>query len=147
MEAYQAKVHGVAAIIFAEKDGQRKFLILHRILHWKGWEFVKGHIDPDETEEQAVLREVEEETGLKKVEIFKKLHVKLDFEDRLNNVFRTNNVYLVKADMSEHLNMIQEKVEHDQAEWVDEETALEKLTFNDLKEVFAAATAELQKVK
>lgn len=145
MAELQKTKHGIAAIIFAEKNGENYFLILHRVLHWKGWEFVKGHIDEGESEEQAVLREVEEETGLKKVEIFKKLAVKLEFEDMLNDVYRTNSVYLVKADINEKLNLIQDRVEHDQSLWVTDEEALDKLTFDDLKEVFAAGLAELQK--
>ena len=54
----------VAAVIF--HNG--KYLILKRKLHWKGWEFVKGNID-HEGYRKAVLREIREETGLKKVRI------------------------------------------------------------------------------
>ena len=51
---------GVLGIII---DKRKRFLILYRVLHWTGWEFPKGGID-NETEEEALLREIKEETGL-----------------------------------------------------------------------------------
>lgn len=36
---------------------------------YKNWGLPKGHIEPDETADQAALREVREETGLERVEI------------------------------------------------------------------------------
>ncbi|MEM4296479.1 MAG: NUDIX domain-containing protein [Candidatus Anstonellales archaeon] len=45
----------------------KKFLILH---YEEGhWDFPKGHIEKDESPEQAALRELEEETGIKKVNV------------------------------------------------------------------------------
>ena len=72
-------INGIAAIIFAEKNGERYFLLLHRVLNWTGWEFVKGRLDEGEErqEEKALLREIEEETGLKQLKIVKKLEEKL----------------------------------------------------------------------
>ena len=56
---------GVLAIIMREG----KFLILRRVRNWKGWEFPKGGIDKGEEEEDALLREIKEETGLENVAI------------------------------------------------------------------------------
>lgn len=41
-----------------------KFLVQNRKLSWKGIAFPGGHVEPGESMTEAVIREVEEETGL-----------------------------------------------------------------------------------
>jgi len=45
-------------------DGRREYLLLRNAKH-RSWGFAKGHVEPGETERQAALREVFEETGLR----------------------------------------------------------------------------------
>lgn len=45
------------------EDGQREVLIVHRP-RYDDWSLPKGKLEPDETESEAALREVFEETGL-----------------------------------------------------------------------------------
>ena len=47
----------VGLVVF---DGE-KFLLLHRVLHWSGWEFAKGGIKAGEKIEEAIRRELFEE--------------------------------------------------------------------------------------
>jgi len=54
------------------------YLLLHRKLHWKGWEFPKGGSLAREKIENTVKREIMEETGLKAMNI-KKFPVKGSF--------------------------------------------------------------------
>ena len=48
-----------------------RYLLLHRRLHWRGWEFPKGGILAREKPEHTVAREIKEETGLKALKITK----------------------------------------------------------------------------
>src|SRR3989344_8017208 len=57
-------------IVRTSKDGP-KVLVTQHSKH-KGWDFPKGHLEVGETSEQAALREVEEETGVK-AEIIEKV--------------------------------------------------------------------------
>ncbi len=132
---------GVAAIIFDESGRKRHFLLLHRSLNWIGWEFVKGGIEPGESLEQAVLREIEEETGLKEIKIIKKQDEKLQWKANKNYDY---NVFLAKGNMKEKIELDKGKVsEHDNFEWVEQENVLNRLAHNENKEIFKIALEEL----
>ena len=52
------------AVIF-RRDGDRKYLLLQYLLLQGGhWDFVKGHVEKNESERETVLRETEEEVGI-----------------------------------------------------------------------------------
>lgn len=139
-------INGIAAIIFAEKNGERQFLLLHRVLNWTGWEFVKGRLDEGEEglEEKALLREIEEETGLKQLKIVKKLEEKLAFVSGAGEN-RQNTVFLVEGNLDESLNLEQEIIEHDDFKWVKAEEALELISWPSQKKIFEAALKALEK--
>ena len=46
------------------KNGNRQYALVHRP-RYDDWSIPKGKVDPGETDEQAALREVEEETGMR----------------------------------------------------------------------------------
>jgi len=123
----------VQAIIYNLKGGKFYFLILHRVLHWKGWEFLKGTLKKGETLKQAMQREIKEETKSKNFKIIKSLHQKEKWEIG-EKKYVIVDVFLVKADINEKLSLKQRKVEHDKYLWADKKTALKKLTWPKTKE-------------
>lgn len=137
------KKFGVTAIIFDEKEGKRHFLLLHRVLNWAGWEFCKGGIDPEENPEQAVLREIGEETGLSSARIFSRMQTRISWTSK--NVEYHYTPFLVKADMTEPIDLTQEVVEHDGHQWVEEEKVEGMLTHEDNKKVFKEAIGMLKR--
>ena len=54
------------AVVFRDTPGGRMYLLL---LNAGRWDFPKGGVEKGESELQTVLREVEEETGLKRIKI------------------------------------------------------------------------------
>lgn len=66
-------------ILFRERQGQREFLLLYSTYITKFWSFSKGAIEEGESEEQAALREVKEETHLEKIELIPGFYEKTTF--------------------------------------------------------------------
>ncbi len=59
-----AKVRAAGGVLRREVDGQVRVAVVHRP-RYDDWSLPKGKLDPGESWEQAALREVEEEIGLR----------------------------------------------------------------------------------
>ena len=136
-------MQNVVAIIFT-KNKEYKFLVLKKTGTWEGWQFMQGSKEADESLEDAVHREVEEETGIKDIAIVKKLPYKADYwfvwEGERIHKFQT--FFLVKVDKEHRAELSKE---HDEAQWVSGEKALEMIKFN--KDIFAKVLKDMHKLK
>lgn len=124
----------VRAVIYDIKDGQPYFLILHRVLRWRGWEVLKETIEAGETEKQALIRGIREEIKFKDFKIIKSLN-KQEKWQALGNDYFIVDTFLVKADMNQKISLKQEIIEHDDYQWVDKKTAIKKLTWLETKKI------------
>ncbi|NCO23447.1 hypothetical protein COW09_00755 [bacterium (Candidatus Moisslbacteria) CG12_big_fil_rev_8_21_14_0_65_36_11] len=124
----------VQAIIYDLKGKKPYFLILHRVLRWKGWEPLKGTTRKGETRRQTLKREIGEETRLKNFKIIKSLGKKEKWE-ALGKKYAIVDIFLVRADMNEKVSLKQKVVEHDKYLWADKKTALKKLTWPKTKKI------------
>lgn len=123
------------AIIYDIKKGRPYFLILHRVLHWDGWEFPKETIKEGETPRETVTRGIKEETQLGDFKIIKKLNRQEKWQaGEINYVIA--DTFLVRVNMKQKISLKQEIIEHDDYQWVDKENALKKLTWPKTKEIF-----------
>ena len=138
---------GVAAIIFKSEDVPL-FLVLRRVLNWKGWEFVKGSIK-NEKEESAILREIKEETSLEKVEIVHKFPEKMEYEHPTG--FRqsfdfsgsSHTVFLVELLDGD----IKLSSEHNAFRWLQYKEARKILTFENQRKFLDSAMKFLKRYK
>lgn len=123
----------VGAVIYGMKNGKPHFLILHRVLRWRGWELHKGTIEGNESFKETLKREIYEETGLKNFKIVKPLRIHFYFKRRENKMVE---VFLVKASMKQKVTLKKNiKKEHDRFLWADRETALKKLTWPNARKI------------
>jgi len=84
------------------------------------WDLPKGKLDPGETLETCALREVEEETGLSKLELIKFLLVtEHEYEERGLSILKETHWYLIKADASQKL-VPQTEEDISELKWVGE---------------------------
>jgi 8-oxo-dGTP pyrophosphatase MutT (NUDIX family) len=132
---------GIAAIIFRRKNGTFEFLIMHRILRWKGWEPLKGGIDSKENGKIALIREIEEEANIKsdKLRVLGiipgaeiRLRVPLKFKKQMGGFASAvyKPFYLVEVPQETKPNLKNDDVqEHDKIEFVPYEKALKMLTY------------------
>ncbi|MFH1399658.1 MAG: NUDIX domain-containing protein [Candidatus Woesearchaeota archaeon] len=127
---------GVSAIIYDKRGSTVYFLILHRKSNWKGWEFPKGKIEAGETPEKAIMREIEEETGLNKVNVKGKLVRTREYEN--NGIPHTIQTFLVEANMNINVDITKEE-EHDNYLWTTREGVLEKLYWPEERSQFEDA--------
>ena len=59
-----SEILAAGGVVIDEESGAPRVLLVHRP-RYDDWSFPKGKLDPGETFEQAAVREVKEETGLK----------------------------------------------------------------------------------
>lgn len=127
----------VQAIIFDKKDS-KTYVLLVKKFEFKSfssrWRLLKGGVENGETDEQAIRREIREETGLQNVEIVGKVY------DYSFDFFSTQHIvstYLVRADMNEELAIDTKEIIG--ARWVPIEQAERLLSLAEEKEALRRA--------
>ena len=103
--------------------------------------FPKGHLEEGESEEQAAMREVVEETGLQNPRIVRKLGIvsRLSKEDSGETVFKDIHLFLMQIDSFVH-----GKAE-ERYGWFSYEEALQKLSFQEEKDFLKKIWPEIVK--
>ena len=127
------------AVVFF-KNVQVKYLLLqYEAGHW---DFVKGNVEPNESEAETVLRELKEETGIVATQLIDGFREQIQYFYRRQGETIQKEVvfYLIQADTER----VELSFEHVGYEWLDYQLALERLTFKNAKEVLQKAHAFLQ---
>jgi len=143
------------AIIFRRVEGNIHYLLLH---YPSGhWEFPKGHIEGKESEEETVVREVREETGLTDIQIipgFKK-YIKYFFRQYKEKVAEADKkngkvpwifklvVFFVAETKTEGVKISEE---HKGYTWLPIEEAIKKTTFKNSRKLLKEANDFILKV-
>jgi len=138
-------------IIFRKEGGKIYYLLLHYPgINRKGghWEFTKGHIEKDETEEAAARRETMEETGISDIKILPgfKEYIKYFFRQNIKKepispkyknskraswIFKLV-VFFVAETQSKDVKLSPEHIEF---AWLPFEDAVKKTTYKNSKEL------------
>jgi 8-oxo-dGTP pyrophosphatase MutT (NUDIX family) len=127
------------AVVFF-KNVQLKYLLLqYEAGHW---DFVKGNVEPNESETDTVLRELKEETGIVATQTIEGFRERIQYFYRRQGETIQKEVvfYLIQADTEK----VELSFEHVGYAWLDYPDALEKLTFKNAKDVLQKAHAFLQ---
>jgi len=122
------------AIVFIKEKEPIYLLLQYEAKHW---DFPKGNIEKGETDQETVKREIEEETGIKDIEIVKDFKEKIQYYFKFKGelINKTVIFYLAKTKTKE----VKISFEHIGFEWLPYDKAIEKLTFKNAKEILKKA--------
>jgi bis(5'-nucleosidyl)-tetraphosphatase len=122
------------AIVF-KRNGNRKYLLLH----YEGghWDFVKGHVEKNESEKETVQRETEEEVGIKDLTFIRGYRQPISYYYRRagKTVYKQVVFYLVESKTDE----VRLSREHVGFDWLPYDRAIERLTYKNAKDTLKRA--------
>jgi 8-oxo-dGTP pyrophosphatase MutT (NUDIX family) len=122
------------AVIFRQ-NSERKYLLLH----YEGghWDFVKGHMEGNETEMETVLRETREEVDIADLSFIEGFRHRISYYYRRagQTVFKEVIFYLLEA-KTDSVRLSREHVGFD---WLPFDRAYERLTFKNAKDTIKRA--------
>jgi bis(5'-nucleosidyl)-tetraphosphatase len=122
------------AIVFV-KNVEVNYLLLH--YEAGHWDFVKGNVEPNESEKDTVMRELKEETGIVDAQFIDGFKEKIEYFYRRQGTTIHKEVvfFLIEA----HTEKVELSYEHVGYDWLDYQRAMEKLTFKNAKDVLQNA--------
>ncbi len=123
--------HSIAAVVYYE---DQYLLLKYGLGHWG---FVKGHKEKGESNEETILRELEEETGITDAIIigdFKK-DFEYYFKFKGEKIHKSVTCYLIESKTREVII----SYEHEDYIWLPIEKALQKATFDNSKKILRKA--------
>jgi len=122
------------AVVFLKRSRVKYLLLNYQAGHW---DFVKGNVEPNESEQETVIRELQEETGITDAKFIE------DFKERIEYFYRRQGSTVRKEVIFFLMETETEKVkisyEHVGYTWLDYKQAMEKLTFKNAKDVLQKA--------
>ena len=121
----------VAAIVYHNNE---YLLLKYGLGHW---EFVKGHIEKGETEEETIIRELKEETGIRVAHIIKGFKEDYDyfFKSRGQKIHKSVSCLLIKSDTKD----VELSYEHDDYKWLPIDKAIKQVTYKNAKDLLKKA--------
>ena len=133
------KETSAGAIIFRidEKNRKPKYLLLH--YGTEHWDFVKGHIEGKETEEETLRREAEEESGLTDLKIIPGFREKISYFYRREGRTVPKDVIFFLAETAAAEKDVRLSFEHSGYDWLMFDEAVKKVTYDSSKNVLKKA--------
>jgi bis(5'-nucleosidyl)-tetraphosphatase len=122
------------AVVFL-KNNEEKYLILH---YGAGhWDFVKGNIEPNESEKETVVRELQEETAIVNAKFVEGFREKIEYFYRRQGTTIHKQVifFLIET----YTDQVRLSFEHVGYTWLNYQNAMKKLTFKNAKDVLRKA--------
>jgi bis(5'-nucleosidyl)-tetraphosphatase len=129
------------AVIYNNNQEKTRYLLLNYTAGH--WDFVKGNVEPNETEKQTVTREMMEETSINEAQFIEGFRESINYFYRRQGLTINKEVvfYIIESKTEE----VKISFEHIGFIWLDYQHAMEKLTFKNAKDVLQKAHDFLQK--
>jgi bis(5'-nucleosidyl)-tetraphosphatase len=122
------------AVVYLKSSEVKYLLLRYGAGHW---DFVKGNVEPKESEKDTVIRELKEETGIDDAKFIN------DFREKIEYFYRRQGTTVHKEVIffliETHTEQVRLSFEHVGYTWLDYQNALKKLTFKNAKDVLQKA--------
>ena len=122
------------AVVFLRNSEVNYLLLRYGAGHW---DFVKGNVEPNESEKNTVIRELQEETGIVDAQFID------DFKEKIEYFYRRQGATIHKEVIffliETHTEKVELSYEHVGYTWLNYQHATEKLTFKNAKDVLQKA--------
>jgi bis(5'-nucleosidyl)-tetraphosphatase len=122
------------AVVFLKNSEVNYLLLRYGAGHW---DFVKGNVEPNESEKDTVIRELREETGIVDARFID------DFREKIEYFYRRQGATIHKEVIffliETHTEKVKLSYEHVGYTWLNYQRAMEKLTFKNAKDVLQKA--------
>src|SRR4030042_5418063 len=128
------------AVVFTKSAEVNYLLLRYEAGHW---DFVKGNVEPNESEKDTVIRELKEETSIVDAQFIDGFREKIAYFYRRQGATIHKEVvfFIIEA----HSEKVELSYEHGGYDWLDYQHAMEKLTFKNAKNVLQNAHEFLKK--
>lgn len=122
-------------VVYYIENGKRHYLLLH----YPGghYDFAKGHLEAGESEVQAAIRELEEETGIKKIKMVPNFEHKLEYFFRRKGQTIHKTVTFFLGEVPD--NKITISFEHQGFVWLDYDQSIRQITFENARTILKNA--------
>ncbi|MBI2664093.1 NUDIX domain-containing protein [Candidatus Woesearchaeota archaeon] len=128
------------AVIYRQDKKPKYLLLLYGAGHW---DYVKGHVDTDEEEEETVVREAEEEAGLIDLRLIPGFKEIISYEYSKNGKKIAKEVVFYLAETQTQ--NIKLSFEHKEYKWLEFAKAVKKVTYPSSRAVLRKADKFLKK--
>jgi bis(5'-nucleosidyl)-tetraphosphatase len=131
------QVYAAGIIVYRVTELGIVYLLI-RYSHAGHWDFAKGKIEQGETDKQAALRELYEETGITDIRIDETFFESIEYEFMQNDgsIARKSVHFFLGCTHQEHIRLSDE---HNSFIWLSYNAALTRLTHETAKKLLAAA--------
>jgi 8-oxo-dGTP pyrophosphatase MutT (NUDIX family) len=122
------------AVVFLKSSEVKYLLLRYGAGHW---DFVKGNVEPNESEKETVIRELQEETGIVNAQFIDNFKEKIEYFYRRQGATIHKEVifFLIET----HTEKVKLSFEHVGYTWLNYQHAMKKLTFQNAKNVLQNA--------
>ncbi len=127
-------------ILFRQTPHGRVYLLLD---YGKHWDYPKGHLEKGETQWQAAVRELAEETGITDVTRVADFCRRMEYKfvsSRKGNVHKQVTYFIGRT----HVESVSVSDEHVGFAWLNYDDALERLTFDSARNILRLAHKRLE---
>lgn len=132
-----------AVLYFIDKKSKERYYLVIQHVNGEHWAFAKGHVEEGESEKETALREIEEETDIKKIKLDTKFRESTQYSPK-KDIIKEVIYFIAETSKEEAGHAKTQEAEVLDIAWLPFGEAREKLTYSNDKNILEKAHAYLK---